>query len=49
MTDLHTAIERLNRFAQTFNDEDEVDEESGLTGADLKEIVRHAQAGQVEE
>jgi hypothetical protein len=40
MTDpLEAALERLRDFRATFNDGDAVDEESGLTAADLSAII----------
>jgi hypothetical protein len=38
---LDTALEHLRRFRATFNDGDDVDEESGLTAEDLDVIIRH--------
>ena len=39
MDDLPAALERLHKFSQSWNDDDVVDEESGLTGADLRMVV----------
>jgi hypothetical protein len=39
--DLAAAITRLRKFSETWNDDDVVDEESGLTGADIRLVVEH--------
>ena len=42
MTDLASSIARLKDFRATWNDDDVIDEESGLSGADLDTIIRVA-------
>lgn len=37
--DLHDSMERLRQFSQSWNDDDVIDEASGLTGADVKLVV----------
>ena len=39
--DPSATIERLRQFSETWNDDDVVHEESGLTGADLRLVVEH--------
>lgn len=39
MVDDSAAIEKLRQFSMSWNDDDLVDEDSGLTGADLKQLV----------
>lgn len=42
MPDLATALAHLDAFRATFNDDDLVDEESGLTAADLSVVIEAA-------
>lgn len=44
MTDLHSAIQRLKDFRATWNEGDQIDEESRLTADDLDAIIRHTEA-----
>jgi hypothetical protein len=39
--ELTAAIERVRQFSQTWKADDVVDQESGLTGADLQMVVDH--------
>lgn len=41
MDELPAALERLHKFSQSLNDEDVVDEDSRLTGADLRVVIEH--------
>jgi hypothetical protein len=38
--DLHDAMERLRQFSFSWNDDDVIDDASGLTGADVKLVVQ---------
>jgi len=38
--DLHDSMVRLRRFSQSWDDEDVIDDASGLTGADVKLVVQ---------
>lgn len=42
MDKMAIAIERLHQFSQSWNDDDVVDEASGLTGADLRLVVERS-------
>jgi hypothetical protein len=44
MTDLHTSIQRLKDFRASWNEGDQIDEESKLSTADLDAIIRHSEA-----
>ncbi len=39
--ELQTAIDRLQAFSQSWNDDDVVDEVGHLTGKDLRLVVEH--------
>jgi len=39
MADVLLSLARLRQFRATFNDDDQVDEESGLTAADLDNAI----------
>lgn len=42
---LDFALNRLKAFRATFNDDEQVDEESGLTAADLSVVIEAAERG----
>ncbi len=42
--DLHSAIQRLKGFRAEVSDEDPVNGEGGLTGADLDVLIQHCEA-----
>lgn len=39
--DLQLALQRLKRFARSWNDDDVIDEDSMLTGADLRALIEN--------
>jgi len=43
-SDLHSAIQRLKGFRAEVLDEDPVNGEGGLTGADLDVVIQHCEA-----
>jgi hypothetical protein len=44
MAHLTTALDRLRQFRATFNEGEQVDEESGLMAEDLSAIIRAVEA-----